>query len=413
MKRGAAGVGLIICLAIGVPMAQARVDSHGAKEALVSIQLLAINDYHGSIEPPAGNFFGQPAGGGEYLATHLAALKAQNPNTIIVGAGDLIGNSQPLSALFHDEPAIETLNEMGLQVSSVGDHEFDQGKDQLLRLQRGGCHPKDGCKDGDPFEGADYDYLAANVELKLTTAQLNAHARALAAFRKARAAFRGARTNYRKQMRAKRLACRKDERSAACSRTVRPPRPFTRKRPTKPTPKPVLPPTKVIAIGGVRIGFIGVTVGGTPEVAGLRFVDMTATTNKYAAALKKQGVNAIVALVQQGGFQKGGLNDCVGPSGPIVDIVNGLSKDVDVVISGNTHRFYVCMIRSKLVTSASAYGRVVTAFDLAVDSISGEVVTKRAVNTIVPHTIAKDPEVTAIVEKYKRLAGPLVQGASG
>lgn len=413
MKRGAAAVGLGVCLAIGVPMAQARVEGHHAKDALVSIQLLAINDYHGSIEAPAGDFFGQPAGGGEYLATHLAALKAQNPNTLIVSGGDMFGASLPLSALFHDEPAIETLNAMGLQVSVVGTHEFDQGVDELLRLQRGGCHPKDGCKDGDPFEGADYDYLAANVEIKLTSAQVTAHARALAAFRKARAAFRNARTSLRKQIRAKRRACRKDARSAACLRKVRPVRPFSRKRPTKPTPRLVLPPTKVLAIGGIRIGFVGVSLGGAPEIANLQVVDPAATTNRYAAALKKQGVNAIVVLVHQGGVQRGGLNDCVGLSGPIVDTVNGLSKDIDVVITGNTHVPFVCFIRSKLVTNAAAYGRVVTDIDLTVESTSGDVVTKRAVNTIVPHTIAKDPEVAAIVEKYKRLAGLLVHGASG
>ena len=143
-------------------------DAEAATQAPVSVQLLAINDYHGNIEPPGGTFFGQPAGGAEYLATHIAALKAQNPNTIVVGAGDLIGASPLTSALFHDEPSIETLNEAGLQVTSIGNHEFDEGKNELLRMQRGGCHPMDGCQDGDPFEGADFDYLSANVEVLVT-----------------------------------------------------------------------------------------------------------------------------------------------------------------------------------------------------------------------------------------------------
>jgi len=169
----------------------------------------------------------------------------------------------------------------------------------------------------------------------------------------------------------------------------------------------------VIAIGGVKIGFIGVTVGGTPEIADLRFVDEVATANKYAAALKKQGVNTIVALVHQGGFQTGGLNDCTGLSGGIVDIVNRMSKDIDVVHSGHTHRYYVCTLGGKLLTSASSDGRAVADIDLTLDSTSGKVVAKQAVNTIVTHTIAKDPEVTAIVEKYRQLAGPLAQRASG
>jgi 5'-nucleotidase len=403
MKAAAAGIALIACLAVGLPMAHARVESRDASNAVVSVQLLAINDFHGAVEPPPKRLFGQPAGGGEYLATQLAALKAQNPNTIIIGSGDMVGNSPPLSARFHDEPAIEVLNEAGLQVTSVGNHEFDEGKEELLRKQRGGCHPRDGCQDGDPYTGAKFTYLAANVEVKLTAAQLAAHERALSAFKKARAAFRAARTAYRKQMRAKRLACRKDPRSATCRRKVTPPSPFTRKRPTKPTPRPVLPPTKVMSVGGVKIGFIGVTVGGTPEVPGLRFSDEVAAVNQYAALLKRQGVNTIVALVHRGGTQTGGLNDCTGLSGSIVDVVKRFSRNVDVVHSAHSHRYYVCTLAGKLLTTASSEGRAVTDIDLSIDRSSGKVVAKRAVNTIVTQTIGKDPEVTAIVEKWRRL----------
>ena len=132
----------------------------------VAVQLLAFNDFHGNLEPPGGSngLIGSiEAGGAEYFATHLATLAARNPNTLIVSAGDLIGASPLLSGMFHDEPTIEALNAMGVDVSSVGNHEFDDGWRELLRMQNGGCHPVDGCQDNTPFAGAAFQYLAANV----------------------------------------------------------------------------------------------------------------------------------------------------------------------------------------------------------------------------------------------------------
>ncbi|MDQ3382091.1 MAG: 5'-nucleotidase C-terminal domain-containing protein [Actinomycetota bacterium] len=419
MKRVIAGIGLAVCLAVAAPSALARGDAQAATQAPVSVQLLAINDYHGNIEPPGGTLFGQPAGGAEYLATHLAALRAQNPNTITVAAGDLIGASPLTSALFHDEPSIESLNEAGLQVASVGNHEFDEGRNELLRMQRGGCHPVDGCQDGDPFVGADFDYLSANVEAQVTAAQRTAYTKALATYNKARAAYTKAVARYKQRLKAKRAACKKSPRSATCKRKVAAPRRFTRKRPAAPTAKPLFPATKIVTTGGIKVGFIGMTLEGTPSivtpsgVAGLRFLDEADTANRYAAELKKQGVNTIVVLIHEGGLQTGGLSDCAGISGAIVDIVNRMSSDIDVVISGHTHTHYICTIGSKLVTSANSFGRVVTDVDLTVESTNGRVVTKTAVNTIVPRTIAKDPEETALVEKYKRLSAPLANRVIG
>ena len=154
------------------------------------IQLLAFNDLHGHLAPntpgsiqvgccnPVNNTSGVQtgwtqktvaAGGIAYLASHIEALRATNPNTITVGAGDMIGASPLVSALFHDEPTIEALNSIGLDVTGVGNHEFDEGVDELLRMQVGdqhggdGCHPVDGCQDGTPFGGSLFQYLAANV----------------------------------------------------------------------------------------------------------------------------------------------------------------------------------------------------------------------------------------------------------
>ena len=142
-------------------------ETHG----IVGVQLLAINDLHGHLEPPTGpngRINSTEAGGAEYLATHQRNALAQNAHSIVVAAGDLVGASPIASSMFHDEPAIEALNAMGLAVASVGNHEFDEGYDEILRLRRGGCHPKDGCQDGDGFDGARFEYLSANVVRKST-----------------------------------------------------------------------------------------------------------------------------------------------------------------------------------------------------------------------------------------------------
>ena len=157
------------------PLAGAKGDpSPGAEEhaQTTEVQILGLNDFHGALEPPAGSAgrlgpSGTPEfGGAEDLATHVRALRETNPNTRFVSAGDLIGATPLTSALFHDEPTIEAFNLMGLDYNGVGNHEFDEGVDELLRMQNGGCHPVDGCQDGDPFGGATFDFLAANVTYK-------------------------------------------------------------------------------------------------------------------------------------------------------------------------------------------------------------------------------------------------------
>ena len=141
MKKLQTGLLLAVAFAltIGVTLASARTDSSGAAAAPVSVQLLSFNDFHGNLEPPSGSggrIGTVDAGGAEFFATHLSRLKATNANTLVVGAGDMIGASPLLSALFHDEPTIESLGLAGLQVTSVGNHEFDEGSGELLRMQR-------------------------------------------------------------------------------------------------------------------------------------------------------------------------------------------------------------------------------------------------------------------------------------
>ena len=154
----------------------------------VHVKLLAFNDFHGHLEasspgtivnPATG--LAVPAGGAEYFSTHMQALGSGDENTFVVSAGDLVGASPLISGLFHDESTIDVMNQIGLDEIGVGNHEFDEGKSELLRLQYGdrkshggdgtkykpvrpdGCHPIDGCQDGTPFSGSVFQYLAANV----------------------------------------------------------------------------------------------------------------------------------------------------------------------------------------------------------------------------------------------------------
>jgi 5'-nucleotidase len=342
-----------------LPLALAAQRPRGDGAAVV-VQLLAFNDFHGNLEPPTGGNgrVGQTlAAGAEYLATHLKRAVEQQPNSIIVAAGDLVGAAPLISGLFHHEPAIESLNAMGLSIASVGNHEFDRGPRELLRLQRGGCHPVDGCRDNDAFSGARFQYLSANV-LDAATHQ------------------------------------------------------------------PLFPATAVRTIAGVKVGFIGETLKGTPQIvapagtAGLTFLDEAATANQYARRLRQQGVRAVVLLIHEGGRQ--GVpdedvdpNGCVNFGGAIAAITRKLSPEIKVVVSGHSHRAYNCSFAGHLVTSAASFGRIVTRVNLTIDRTTGAVAGVSAVNDIVTRDVAKDPIQTAIIEKYGALAAPIAKRIAG
>jgi 5'-nucleotidase len=342
---------LLLAMTMAAPAAAKRPAAPGP---YIDVQLLAFNDYHGHLEATTPGTVGTtPAGGAEYLSTHLAALRQGNKYSLTVAAGDLIGGTPFLSGLFHDEPSVESLNALGLDVSSVGNHEFDEGVTELLRMQNGGCHPVDDCYFPDaPYAGADFSWLAANVV--------------------------------------------NDESGE--------------------TP---LPPYWITQFENVKVGFIGMTLEGTPAlvaqsgIRGWSFEDEAETANALVPELTAQGVEAIVVLLHEGGEPTSiaDINGCAGISGPILDIQANLDPEIDAMVTGHTHLPYNCVLpdpdgNPRRVTSAYSFGRVISEIGLVIDKRTGEVVRERvtATNHVVTQTVAKDPAVTAVLDKWKPLA---------
>gem|GEM_PF-214341 len=136
----------------------------GEKDA-IKLQLLSVNDLHGKVtEEYEDDTKTNKIGRMDYLATYLKEREATNPNTLIVHAGDMVGGSSPLSALLQDEPTVEMMESIGFDVGTVGNHEFDEGVDEMLRLIDGGDHVN-GTKG---YDGINFPVVAANIEYKDT-----------------------------------------------------------------------------------------------------------------------------------------------------------------------------------------------------------------------------------------------------
>jgi 5'-nucleotidase len=319
-----------------------------------------LNDFHGNLVGPIN--FGPstapiPAGGIEYLAAHIDNLRAANPNTVVVSAGDMIGASPLISALFHDEPTIEAFNAIGLDFNAVGNHEFDEGIYELIRMQEGGCHPVDGCLDGDDFSGAEFRFLAANVTWKKNDQPIFP-AYKIKAFNGVQIAFIGMTLEG--------------------------------------TPSIVTP----------------------SGIAELNFLDEADTVNNLVPHLKQRGIEAIVVLLHEGGQQSTGstpatMNTCTNFTGPVVDIANRLDPEVDMIISGHTHNAYNCNLNGKLVTSASSFGRVLTKIETTLDQNSGDFTAMSANNLVVTRDVTPMSALTALVAKYQALTAPLANRVIG
>ena len=352
----------------------------------LTVKIIAFNDFHGHINPPSSHTrVADPKGGAtpielstggiEYLSSLVAQLKAQNDRNVVVAAGDLIGGAPLVSSLFHHEPTIEMLSMMGLEFSSVGNHEFDAGRTELLRMQNGGCFAGDArasCRN-ERFAGARFKYLAANVI-------------------------------------------------------------------DRDTRKPLFPAygIKDFALpegrGNFQIAFIGLVVKDTPNlviptgVAGLDFTDEADAANAVVPGLRARGIQAIVILIHEGGTTTAKTFDdpsCPGFEGRIKDIVNRLDPAIDMIVSGHTHRSYVCRLGGRLITSASSEGRVLSDIELTIDPATKDVmqatarqlavVNDTAVNPVPEKypTLDKDTKLAHLVEFYNSDAAPLAQRKVG
>lgn len=349
---------------------------------VVKVKIVSINDFHGQLESPGSirnlptdTTSTVPVGGIDWLAGYITDIKSKNPNTIVVSAGDLIGATPLVSALFHDEGTIETMNRAGLEINAVGNHEFDEGKDELIRMQNGGCHPTDtntcqGAAVGTPvpFEGASFKFLAANVV-------------------------------------------------------------------DKKTGNTIFPAYAIKEYEGVKVAFIGLTLKETPTivtpsgVAGLKFKDEVKTINGLIPKLHAEGARAVVVLIHQGGTTTttqslGTLNACDGnlDGSPIKKIVNNLANEVDLVITGHTHQLYNCLLTTKNgkhtvpVTSALSIGRVVTSIDMNINATNGRVIGVKAENIAIDRNntaIIPDANIKTIVDNYKTVVQPIANRVIG
>ncbi len=321
----------------------------------VTVGIVAINDFHGSLEPPSQSVFigdgkggaiGVPAGGAAWLASAIDSVRARYPNHVTVSAGDLISASQLSSSLFLDEPTVSVMNRIGLDFNAVGNHEFDRGRDELLRMQAGGCarHTARQPCQLEPFKGARFRFLAASTVKEDGTT--------------------------------------------------------------------LFPVTGLRSFGKgrrkVTVGFIGLTLKGTPElvasedIRGLTFGDEADAINAAVPRLKAAGADAVVVLIHQGGRTQAETDpgECRNLVGDIRPILDRLDPGVDVVVSGHTHWAYVCdygainPARPVLLTSAGVYGELVTDIALRIDPATHRVVGKQAHNVIVqsvPYVASRGP----------------------
>jgi 5'-nucleotidase len=358
LPGAAAFVAAILVALLGL-YANADTPSHSAPSGSggerVKIRLLGVNDFHGHLEPPRPGL-----GGAGWLMAHLdrATLPGR---TIRVHAGDMVGATPLISSWFHDEPTMLAANMFGFDVGTLGNHEFDEGGDELIRMLRGGQRtgPAAFKRDADDrlvntsapdYPGVAYPYIAANTidrEGKLD-----------------------------------------------------------------------LPPYAVIERAGVRIGFIGVTTPSTPKflldryAERFRYTDISDAVNRWVPVLRRQGVHTIVVLAHAGGPSQD-ESDAPDFVGEIVEEAREMSPDVDVVIAGHSHSRLDIRVPNvdgsgdKLVVEALSYGIAYDVVDLTIDRRTGDVVAKSGRVPGTTHDIAADARVEALVDGYRARIAPL------
>jgi len=375
LRRRTTAAAVVSALAVIVALGISAAPSSAAppsvatdKAKTTEVQILGLNDFHGALEPPTGSAgrlgpSGTPEfGGAEYLATHVRALRATNPNTLFVSAGDLIGATPLTSALFHDEPTIEAFNLMDLDYNGVGNHEFDEGVDELRRMQTGGCHPVDGCQDGDGFAGADFEFLAANVAYK-DGGDTIFPPYAIHEFQGVKVGIVG--------------------------------------MTTKTTPTIVTP----------------------AGISTVDFFDEADSVNALVPVLKKQDVETIIVLLHEGGNTSTAgngtgagadkINLCANPTGAIPPIVEKMDDAIDVVVTGHTNWAVNCVLDGKIVTGAGVNGKIVTDIDLTISRATKDVIAAKVNNVPVSRGVAKAADMTTLIDKYRTLSAPLANRIVG
>jgi 5'-nucleotidase len=359
------------------------------------VHILGFNDLHGNLET-GGTQYGRYAGGAPFLAKELKRRQAMYDREVTVMAGDNIGASPLANGLFHEEPITIASNLMNVDIASVGNHEFDKGSAELLRIQNGGCHA-DGCTGApyalagggstDVYPGADFQYLSTNVVVNATGETL----------------FPAYATKRFKSTSGKK---------------------FT-------------------------IGFLGEVLESTPTivtpsgVAGLTFQDEADAANRVLSGIKTVGnaedsPDTWVLVIHEGGFQSGtaALNGCAGnlAGSAIEDIAKRLDPRVKVIVSGHTHAEYRCTITTtsstgemvtRLITSSSSFGRVLTDITLTINDKTGQLVAASAENVVienasntppairVPDESKADPAVAAVRDQYVTASAPLANRVIG
>jgi len=321
---------------------------------VVEVQLATLNDFHGNLEPSkyvwdsVRNHDARTvmAGGIDTLGAALQEWRKQDPELLLVGAGDLIGASPAISSMWADEPTMTAMDMLGLRASTVGNHEFDGGRIELLRQQKGGCkspRADKACKFEPDYSGAKFSYLAANVIDMVTR-------------------------------------------------------------------KPILPAYKIETAHGVKVAFIGTVLRGTAEtalasgIAGLEFIDEADAINRQLPELRKQGVGVFVVLLHQGGTtsEKFDQQDCSQLEGPVVDVVKRLDPAIRVVVSGHSHKGYLCRVDGRLVTQSDSAGHVMARIKLRVDTGTNTLRDVSATQEVmVPGTWPADPALAAYLKKAR------------
>ncbi|GAA2989112.1 bifunctional metallophosphatase/5'-nucleotidase [Actinokineospora diospyrosa] len=356
-----------VVVAVGLAVTGLAGTASAAPAATTDLRLIAFNDFHGNLQPPAGssgrvtlpNGTTVDAGGAAYLAAHVTRLRGQAPNSLVLAAGDNIGASPLTSALFHDEPTVEFMNKIGTDASVIGNHEWDEGYAELLRVQFGGCHPTDGCQFHQPYRGAKFPFLGANI--------------------------------------------------------------------TFDNGLPAVLPVTVKFVDGIPVGIIGVTLEDlpsvvTPEVVkGFKFGDEVQALNRTSRLLDLAGIRTQVALVHQGdSTEGGGPDDCRTLPGPARQIATAASPSIDAFFTGHSHQQYNCVVtdpagKPRPLIQGASFGRLLSVIDLKIDRKTRDVVRTATVahNEVVTRTIAPDAGVQALVDEAVTKAGPIANRQVG